>query len=316
MAYLPFTLDQLRILKAIADEGNFKRAAKSLYVSQPAVSLQIQSLEKQLNVPLFYRGNTKTQLTDTGYLVLRYGTRILALCEETCRALEDVQNLQGGTLVVGASQTTGTYLLPRIIGLFRQRYPQIAVQLQVHSTRRIAWNVANGQVDIAIIGGEVPVELEKVLDIIPYAEDELALILPKSHPFSNRLEIQKEDLYQLRYITLDNQSTIRKVIDQVLNDNGIDSSRFKIEMELNSIESIKNAVQSGLGAAFVSVSAIAKELELGLLHWSKIENITIKRTLSVLTNPNRYSSKASETFSQEILTLFLNLPQYSKDEKT
>ena len=87
---------------------------------------------------------------------------------------------------------------------------------------------------------------------------------------------------------------------------------FKIEMELNSIESIKNAVQSGLGAAFVSVSAIAKELELGLLHWSKIENITIKRTLSVLTNPNRYSSKASETFSQEILTLFLNLPQYQK----
>ena len=150
------------------------------------------------------------------------------------------------------------------------------------------------------------------MDIIPYAEDELALILPKSHPFSNRLEIQKEDLYQLRYITLDNQSTIRKVIDQVLNDNGIDSSRFKIEMELNSIESIKNAVQSGLGAAFVSVSAIAKELELGLLHWSKIENITIKRTLSVLTNPNRYSSKASETFSQEILTLFLNLPQYQK----
>ena len=89
----------------------------------------------------------------------------------------------------------------------------------------------------------------------------------------------------------------------------IDSSRFKIEMELNSIEAIKNAVQSGLGAAFVSVSAIAKELELGILHWARIKNVTIKRMLSIIINPNRYKSKAAETFSQEILTLFVTPAQ-------
>nr|YP_009296752.1 LysR transcriptional regulator [Bangiopsis subsimplex]AOM66095.1 LysR transcriptional regulator [Bangiopsis subsimplex]ARO90348.1 probable RuBisCO transcriptional regulator [Bangiopsis subsimplex] len=306
MTDIPFTLDQLRILKAIISEGSFKRAADSLYISQPAVSLQIQNLERQLNVPLFDRGSRKATLTEGGDLLVKYGNRILALCEETCRALEDLQNLQGGTLIIGASQTTGTYLMPRLIGLFRQRYPQVAVQLQVHSTRRISWSVANGQVDLAIIGGEIPYELQDTLHVTSYAEDELALILPKSHPFSQLKNIRKEDLYRLRFIALDTQSTIRKVIENILNQHDIDSSRFTIEMELNSIEAIKNAVQSGLGASFVSVSAIAKELELGILHWARIENVTIKRMLSIIINPNRYKSKAVTTFLKEILTLFVN----------
>ena len=309
MRDLPFTLDQLRILKAIAREGSFRKAADSLYVSQPAISLQIQNLEKQLNTPIFERSAKKASLTEGGNLLLSYSSRILALCEETCRALEDLQNLQGGTLVIGASQTTGTYLMPRLIGLFRQRYPQVSVQLQVHSTRLISWSVANGQVDLAIIGGEIPNELREVLQVTSYAEDELALILPTSHIFAKNSNIQKEDLYRLRFIALDTQSTIRKVIEKILSEHNIDSSRFKIEMELNSIEAIKNAVQSGLGAAFVSVSAIAKELELGILHWAKIENVTIKRMLSIIINPNRYKSKATKTFSKEILTLFVKPPK-------
>ena len=191
MNNLPFTLDQLRILRTIASEGSFSNAAKTLYLSQPALSLQIQNLERQLNVTLFERYNKKTKLTDSGQLLVRYGNRILALCEEAYRAIGDLQNLQTGNLIVGASQTTGTYLMPRLIGLFRQRYPQINVQLQVHSTRRVAWAVANGQIDIAIVGGEIPYELKDILRKIPYAEDELALILPMSHPFSKFEKIKK-----------------------------------------------------------------------------------------------------------------------------
>ena len=304
MSEIPFTLDQLRILRAIATEGSFKRAADSLYVSQPAVSLQVQNLEKQLNVPLFDRGGRRAQLTEAGHLLLSYGEKIISLCQETCRAIEDLQNLQGGTLIVGASQTTGTYLLPRMIGLFRQKYPDVAVQLQVHSTRRTSWGVANGQVDLAIIGGEVPAELQDVLEIVPYAEDELALILPINHPLAKAETIQKEDLYKLNFIALDFQSTIRKVIDQVLTRCEIDTKRLKIEMELNSIEAIKNAVQSGLGAAFVSVTAIDKELQMGMIHRTHIQDVEVRRTLSVIVNPNRYCSKAAEAFMREILPQF------------
>ena len=304
MSDLPFTLDQLRILKAIAAEGSFKRAADSLYVSQPAVSLQVQNLERQLDVPLFDRGGRRAQLTEAGHLLLSYGDRILSLCEETCRAIEDLQNLQGGTLIVGASQTTGTYLLPRMLGLFRQKYPDVAVQLHVHSTRRTAWSVANGQIDLAIIGGEIPPELQDSLEVMPYAEDEMALILPILHPFARQTQIERDDLYKLQFIALDSQSTIRKVIDQVLTRCGIDTRRLKVEMELNTIEAIKNAVQAGLGAAFVSISAIEKELQMGVLHRSRIEGVVVNRTLSVICNPSRYRSKAAEAFTREILPQF------------
>lgn len=304
MSDIPFTLDQLRILRAIAAEGSFKRAADTLYISQPAVSLQVQNLERQMAVPLFDRGGRRAQLTEAGQLLLSYGEKILSLCQETCRAIEDLQNLQGGTLIVGASQTTGTYLLPRTIGAFRQQYPDVAVQLQVHSTRRTSWSVANGQVDLAIIGGEVPAELQETLNIFPYADDELALIAATAHPMVQAEPIPKEDLYKLGFITLDSQSTIRKVIDRVLTRHEIDPKRLKIEMELNSIEAIKNAVQSGLGVAFVSILAIEKELQMGTLQRLDIDGIEIKRTLSLIVNPNRYRSKAAEAFIQEVLPKF------------
>lgn len=305
MSNLPFTLDQLKILQTISEEGSFKKAAEKLYISQPAVSLQVQNLEKQLNAPIFYRDKRKAYLTETGELLKKYCDRILNLCEETCRSLDELQTFQSGALVIGASQTTGTYLMPRLIGIFRHKYPHISVELQVHSTRQISWAVAKGQIDLAIVGGEIPKELSKLLEVTSYAEDELALILPISHPFSSLDFIRKEDLYRLRFIALDTQSTIRNVIENTLTQNGIDSNYFKIEMELNSIEAIKNAVQSGLGAAFVSVSAISKELDLDMLHWAKIEGITIKRTLSIITNPKRYHSSVTKLFKDELLEMFL-----------
>ena len=308
MIDIPFTLDQLRILKAIAAEGSFKRAADSLYVSQPAVSLQVQHLERQLDVPLFDRGGRRAQLTEAGQLLLSYGDRILSLCQETCRAIDDLQNLNGGTLIIGASQTTGTYLMPQMIGLFRKKYPEVSVQLHVHSTRRTAWSVANGQVDLAIIGGEIPADLLDSLEITPYAEDELALILPTSHPLAQVGSLPIEELYKLQFITLDSQSTIRKAIDRVLLDSGVDPRQLTIAMELNSIEAIKNAVQAGLGAAFLSVTAIEKELQMGALQQVRIDGVVIKRMLLQIRNPNRYRSKATEAFCNEVLPSFRDKP--------
>ena len=301
--HLPYTLEQLVILRAVAKGGSFKNAAQSLFLTQPAVSLQIQNLEKQLKTNLFDRTKKQIEITEAGTLLLRYSNRILALCEESSRVLDDLSELQSGKLVIGASQTTGTYLMPKIIGLFQQKYPNINVQLNVDSTRKVAWHLMNRQVDIGIVGGKIPKELRKILEITPYVEDELALIVPPSHPYVKLECIKKEDLYDLKFISLNSYSTIRTVVDDTLSKNGIDVTRLKVEMELNSIEAIKNAVQSSLGAAFVSVSAITKELELNLLNCVRIEDVKINRKLCIILNPNRYKSKASENFTKEILTL-------------
>ena len=117
---LPFTLQQLRILKAIATKKNFTKAASSLYISQPSLSKQIKILEENLDTILINRERNNISLTENGKVFLQYSERILILCEESCRALIDLKKGDRGTLKVGASQTIGTYLMPRILTLFTQ----------------------------------------------------------------------------------------------------------------------------------------------------------------------------------------------------
>ena len=140
---LPFTLQQLRILKAIVSEKSFTRAAEILFMSQPSLSKQIQTLEKNLDISLLNRENNKIYLTENGTVFLQYSERILALCEESCRALIDLKKGERGNLTIGTSQTIGIYLLPRVLALFAQNYPQIDLKIQVNSTRIIAKNVIN-----------------------------------------------------------------------------------------------------------------------------------------------------------------------------
>jgi DNA-binding transcriptional LysR family regulator len=300
---LPFTLQQLRILKAIATEKNFTRAAELLYLSQPSLSKQIKTLEKNLDVVLINRKNNKISLTENGKVFLEYSERILALCEESCRALIDLKNGERGNLTVGASQTIGTYLMPRVLALFAQNYPQIDLKVQVNSTRIIAKNVRNQKIDIAVVGGEIPDELKKNLTVENFVEDEFSLIISKSHPFASKRIITKEDLYHLNFITLNSNSTIRKFIDNILTQNQIETRQLKIIMQLNSIEGIKTAVSLGLGAAFVSSSAIEKEIELKTIEILKIENIRITRMLSIITNSEYYKAKAFYFFYTELSRL-------------
>ena len=300
---LPFTLQQLRILKAVATEKNFTKAAELLYLSQPSISKQIQRLEKNLDISLLNRENNKISLTENGKVFLEYSERILALCEESCRALIDLKRGERGNLTIGTSQTIGIYLLPRVLALFAQNYPQIDLKVQVNSTRIIAKNVINREIDLAVVGGEIPDEFKKNLLLEDFVEDEFSLIIPKSHPFAIKKKISRKDLYHLNFIALNSNSTIKKFIDNTLRQNQIETKQLKIIMQLNSIEGIKTAVSLGLGAAFVSSSAIEKEIELQRIEILQIENIRITRKLTIISNPECYKSKAFEFFYSELLRL-------------
>src|SRR5210317_1669832 len=285
---LPFTLQQLRIFKAIASEKSFTQAAEILFVSQPSLSKQIKTLENRLGILLLNRTGNKISLTEAGNVFLQYSERILALCEESCRALNDLKDGERGNLKVGASQTIGAYLMPRVLTLFAQSYPQITLNI-----------------DIDIVGGDITAGLKKNLEIEDFVEDELILIIPKSHPFARKKKkkISQEDLYHLNFITLNSNSTIHKFIDNILIQNNIRTKQFNVIMELNSIEAIKTAVSLGLGAAFVSSSAIEKEIELKTVEIITIENIKITRTLSIITNTDSHRSKAFDFFYNELWLL-------------
>jgi DNA-binding transcriptional LysR family regulator len=304
---LPFTLKQLRILKAIATEKNFTRAAEVLYISQPSLSKQIKMLEKNLGISLINRESNKISLTENGKVFLQYSERILALCEESCRALIDLKNGNRGSLTVGASQTIGTYLMPRILSLFTQNYPQIDLRIQVNSTPMIINNILKREIDIGVVGGEIPNKLRKNLTIKYFVKDEINLIISTIHPFAQKKKINKEDLYYLNFITLNSNSTVQKFIDKILIQNQIETKQLKVVMQLNSIEGIKTAVSLGLGAAFISSSAIEKELKLKTIKILTIKDIKITRSLSVISNSKYYKSKAFEFFYNELYRLKNNI---------
>ena len=300
---LPFTLQQLQILKTIATEENLTRASEQLYLSQPSVSKQIQRLEKNLDMLLINRETNKISLTENGKVLLKYSERILTLCEESCKALIDLKNLERGHLTIGVSQTVGIYLLTRAISLFAQNYPQIDLKIQINSTRLITKNVINRETDLAIVGGEIPDELRKNLRVEPFMEDEFSLVIPKSHPFATKKTIFKKDLYNLNFITLNSNSTLRKFMNNRLSQNQIDPKKLKIIMELNSMEEIKVAVSLGLGATFGFSSAIEKEIKLKTIKILKIENIRIYKRLTIISNYKHPKSKAFEFFYSQLLGL-------------
>jgi len=300
---LPFNLQQLKSLKVLATERNFTKAANLLYISQPSLSKQIKILEKNLDTQLIDKTNSKIKLTENGKIFLWYSERILTLCEESCRVLIELKNGDRGKLIVGASQTIGTYLLPQILVLFSQNYPQIKLKVQVNSTRIIANAIMKKQIDIAIVGGKIPNELKNAIKITKFIEDELVLILPVDHPFSEKEQISKENLSYLNFISLNSNSTIQNFINESLKCYKIDIKQLRVAMELNSIEGIKTAVSLGLGAAFVSSATIQKERQLNTIKIIKIENIRITRQLSILNNIEAYKSKAFKLFLKQLKSL-------------
>lgn len=299
---LPFTLGQLQLMQAIAEHGNFTKAADQLYISQPTASQRIHNLERDLGIILFHRSSQKIQLTCAGKILLKYSHQIIGLCHEAHRALDEQKHLEAGNLVIGASPTLGIYLLPSLIGRFRKLYPQVPIQLQIQPASQMGKQIAEGQVDLAIVEGDILPEHQPSTLRTAESDSEIVLVLPTSHPLAQRTSLQPQDLYELDFIVLESQSRSHQVIEEELVQGALDISRLKVGMKLGSLEAIKNAVQSGLGVAFAPLLSIQKELELGILHPLPIEEVSIRQKISVLISSEHYCSPTADTFQQQVLT--------------
>ena len=300
---LPFTLHQLRVLKTIVNEENFTRAAEALYLSQPSLSKQIRNLEKNLGVSIINRTNNKISLTENGKIILHYSERILALCEESCRALNGLKNNRRGKIVIGISQTINPHLIPHLSVVFAQNYNQVNLKIQTNSTKSLIKNLITQKLSLAIVESEITNNLKDTLIVENFIVDELNLIISRMHPFAQKTKIKKEHLYCLNFITLRSDLAMKGVVDNVLIKNGIEIHQLKTILKLNSIEGVKTAVSLGLGAAFLSSSILEKELQLETLKILKIENIEIKRKLSLISTLKSSKSRAVKVFYGEIRRL-------------
>lgn len=253
---------RLQVFYTVARVLSFTKAAESLHMTQPAVTFQVKQLEESFNTRLFDRTHNKISLTDAGKLVYDYAEKILDHYDKMNNQVRELTGEVTGSLLIGASTTIAEYMLPNLLGEFNRKFEDVAIRLQVGNTDAIVAMVENNMIDLGIV--EAPV-YNKNLEVEVCRIDEMVLIVPADHPLANRNKISIEDMRQYRYISREEGSGSRAVIDTYIREQGLSYSDLNVVMELGSPESVKMSVESGVGIAIVSRTTLLKELKLGTL---------------------------------------------------
>lgn len=288
------TLHQLNIFRAVARRLNFTRAAKEIHLSQPSVSMQVHQLEDELGVSLFEQVGKRVYLTEAGKILEGYVHRVMALLDETHEAIEELKGLRRGHLHIGASTTPGVYLLPRIIGRFKERYPEVEVFLEIANTRQVAEKVLRNEIDVGFVGGLL--EAGMGIRVEPYLMDELVLVAPPHHSLTGRHPIDPRELAGERLILREPGSATRELALKALNRLDVIT---QVGMELGNPEAVKQAVAAGLGLSFVSRFSVLSELAEGKLVVVPLEGLSPQRQLSIIFHQDKRLTPPALAFLDE-----------------
>jgi DNA-binding transcriptional LysR family regulator len=265
---------RLRAFAAVARTQSFSRAADELFVSQPAVSKHVASLEAELGMQLVDRRRTGTTLTPAGELLADYVLRAEALLANAARALVSVADADVGTLALAASGIPGTYVLPDLVAEFHERYPAVELDFRLATSAGTLELVRAHAVELGVVGGlVVPPELEAE----PLLEDEVVLAGP--HELAGR-RLGPRDLQGLTWISREEGSATRASVEATRRQMGLQAVR---SLELPAWEAVKRAVARGAGISAISRLAIETEVEDGRLAVLDVPRWRLTRTISLLT---------------------------------
>lgn len=253
---------RLQVFHTVAVVLSFTRAAEMLHMTQPAVTHQIRQLEEELNARLFDRSNNRINLTAAGEQVLEYADRIIALYGDMQESVKALTGDRTGLVTIGASTTIAEYMLPGLLGDFRQHFPDVQIRLRVANTDAVVAMVADNTIDLGVVEGEVENQLLKMERC---QQDELQVAMPPDHPLAAQSEVAPLDLTSYPFIYREGGSGTRSVIERYFSEHGVDESALNRPFELGSTEAIKGAVQAGVGITIVSRATLSKELALGQL---------------------------------------------------
>lgn len=259
------TLEQLRIFLAVAEHLHFTRAAETLYITQPAVSAAIQSLETEYSVKLFHRVGRRVEITEAGKLLYVEAQKILEQVAIAERNLRELNNLQQGELRLGASLTIGNYWLPDKISQFQQEYPGIQVNCTLANAEEIAEGTASGRFDLGLISGEVKSTLRDSLVQDVVGRDRLQIVVGQSHPWFHHPIVELQALLTTPWVMRESGSGAQQVFEQALRSWGIGINQLNVMLVLSSSEMVKAVVERGSGAAAIPELMVHKELRLKTL---------------------------------------------------
>ncbi|MFE5319822.1 LysR family transcriptional regulator [Paenibacillus sp. NPDC056579] len=287
-------LRQLQYALQIAIDKNFSRAAEKLHIAQPSLSQQLSKLEKEIGLLLFQRTTNSVEVTYAGSLFVEKAQAILDMVEQLKREMEDISQMRKGKLVVGSLPITGAHVLPLVLPVFQERYPEIEIMLMEETTANLEHLTASGQIDISLLS--LPL-MDDSLTYEPLIEEEIVLALPPQHRLAKTAEAEKrpiriEELREEPFIALKKGQGFRQITLQLCEHAGFSP---RIVFESSNIETVQSLVAAGMGIAFVphmiSRGAWSQHAPAYL---SLADRPT--RMLVIAYRKGRYMSKAVEAF--------------------
>ncbi|GEM49302.1 LysR substrate-binding domain-containing protein [Deinococcus cellulosilyticus] len=284
--------DQLITFLKVAELGNLSLAASQLNLTQPAVSSQLKLLTERVGEPLFRRHRYGVSLTPAGEHLLPHAHQVQRALDGVSRYLEEVRQLEYGTLQVAASLTIAATILPVVLSRYHTMYPQVRFQVTQGNTRQVLDLLLRSGCELALMEGHLP-ELPTDLHASVFQQDRLVLVASAQHPLARKPEVQKADLQGLPVIWREVGSGTREAARSALLQAGIE---VKDVLELAGTEAVKEAVMQGLGAAFLSEWTVQREVQSGHLVQLPLSLPGLTRDLRVVGTAPELLSRAARTF--------------------
>jgi DNA-binding transcriptional LysR family regulator len=275
-----------------AEEQSFTRAAEGLGLTQAAVSQHVAALEKELRTPLFDRGPRSVTLTEAGRRVYEHARQILESVDRILEVAGQSPRISG-TIKIACSTVPSEWLLPELLVKFRQLYPDVQESVVVSDSATAIQAVESGVAEVGLVG-----ELPRARNLCArsIAEDELTLVVAPSHEFARRTHVAPDVLRGQPLIVREPGSGSRRCVEEALSKVGLSNTDLKCSMEVNSNDAIRAAVEHGLGIAFLSRRAVAREIREKRLVAVAIEGVQAVRDLYLITNPERLPTRVVRAF--------------------
>ena len=291
-------LEYFKTFIIVVEKGSFSETAKLVGVSQPAISFQIKVMEKEYGHTLLDRSGNKARPTETGKIFYRFAKDMVRNNELLKESLDRLKNVVSGKLALGASTTPGEYMIPKILGQFKKKFPDVEPELFIADTDDIVEKLANHEIDIAFVGRKIS---EDNLEYKKFASDELILITHPRHQLANKKTVTLEEVITCPLILREKGSATRKTFEDLLKNQNIPEENLNVAMELGSIQAILAAVEADLGISIISKFAAERDLSLGSIKTVPFANMHLTRGVYLIYNKNRLMTRAQKEFIDFVL---------------
>jgi len=288
---------QLYVFCKVVELKSFSKAGEAVHLSQPTVSSHIRDLEEHFSCRLIDRLAKEALATKAGELLYGYARRLISLREEAETALSVFHGKMKGCLAIGGSTIPGTYVIPRLVGSFKTRYPDVIISLVIGDTEKIINATLSGELELGIVGAKTE---NKKISQQPLIDDEMCLIVPANHKWFRKKEIELDMLLREPFIIRERGSGTLKSIQQNLSGRDVRIDDFNVVAEMGSTEAVCQAIKSGVGVSIVSKIAVSEALKTGTLKALTITGFKLRRNFYLTQHKYRSLSPIGNTFVEHI----------------